>query len=106
MRNDETLIKQAELLTALASAGDDLRSALKVQSPQMASLAVKKLFATVDAFRETIRREPYYPAMGETVTVQGIVDELRNDGTVRVRFGDGDYDYEWVDPRLVPVRPV
>ena len=105
MNNDETLFKQAGLLTGLASAGDDLRAALKIQSAPMAATAVKKIFDAVDALRETIRTEPYYPAMGEAVTIQGIVDETREGSIVRVRFGDGQYDYEWVDPRLVTVRP-
>lgn len=107
MRNDETLIKQAELLTALASAGDDLKSALKVQSPQMASLAVKRLFATVDAFRATIPDPVYEPAVGDVVWVMGTVAELetRYGGVnAKVFTGKGAYDYVAVNPDETPMR--
>lgn len=59
MNNDETLFKQAGLLTGLASAGDDLRAALKIQSAPMAATAVKKVFDAVDALRETIRTDEH-----------------------------------------------
>ncbi len=105
MNNDETLFKQAGLLTGLASAGDDLRAALKIQSAPMAATAVKKVFDAVDALRETIRREPYEPVVGEPVTIQGVVRAIGYGGSVEVAFSEKDYDYHAVDPRLVPVRP-
>lgn len=103
--NDELLLKQASLVTQIADAGSRLFSSLGAASPGNASNALNAILLSVDALRETVRAQPYYPAMNESVTVQGVVTEVY-ENAVKIQVGEGLADYVFVNPAKVTVRPV
>jgi len=102
--NNDSVTKGAAALVNLRRAAVTFNESF--MSPEMAVKGLEGLLVAVDELRDVSRPEPYIPAMGETVTIQGIVEEVREDGrSFKVRFSEGTYDYEWVDPTIVPVRP-
>lgn len=109
MTENETLARQVAALTNLRTTCRGFDNSLKFNGdadPLKVSAALTSLLTAVDELKATARPEPYIPAMGESVTIQGIVEEVREDGrSFKVRFSEGTYDYEWVDPTKVPVRP-
>lgn len=103
--NDELLLKQADIVGALGRAGERLHRHFMGGDPKFASDALTAIFVGVDALRETVRAQPYYPAMNESVTVQGIVTEVY-ENAVKIQVGEGLADYVFVNPAKVTVRPV
>lgn len=103
--NDELLLKQARLVSEIGRCGDKLHRHFMDGCPEAANLALNGIFAGVDALRETVRAQPYYPAMNESVTVQGVVTEVY-ENAVKIQVGEGLADYVFVNPAKVTVRPV
>lgn len=110
MTENETLARQVAALTNLRTTCREFDNSLKFSGdvdPLKASEALTSLLKAVEELKDTARPQPYIPVVGESVTIQGTVEEV-NIGyskTVQVRFGEGTYDYHAVDPTIVPVRP-
>lgn len=105
--NDELLLRQLKIVTSIADQGSRLRAAMSTVEHDTAANALNAILTAVDALRDTVRAQPYYPAMGESVTVQGTVTEVGVYGHLtKIEFGEGPADYISVDPSKVSVRPL
>ena len=105
MKNDELLLRQAALITAIADAGEKLQRHIKAGLAGESSADLKTILESVDELRRTVAAEVYIPAMNESVYVEGLVEDVQG-GIAKVRFDEGPADYSLINPMKTAVMPV